>query len=63
LALATDSGGSSGAVHVDLSVEGTLVVDDILHVWDVQASCGYICADHNYGLFVELGYLVHWLSA
>ena len=34
-------------MDIDFSIEGALVVDDILHVWDVKATGGYVSADKN----------------
>lgn len=42
-----NSGRPARPMDVDFSVEGALVVDDILHVGDVKAAGGHVCADKN----------------
>ena len=53
-------------MNVDLSVERTLVVDNILHVWNVKTSCSHISADKNraIGDLVNHGWsgLFCWIS-
>lgn len=51
---ATDTGCATASVHVDLSVERALIVDDVLHVGDIKASRGNICADKDSTLLIAI---------
>lgn len=57
LTRATDTGCATASVHVDLSVEGALIVDDVLHVGNIKASRGNICADKDSTLLIAINHI------
>ncbi len=58
----TDTSRSSAAMHVDFSIERTLVVDHILNVWNIKTSGGNISAYQNSCCFLFLLIPTHLYS-
>ncbi len=43
-------------MDVDFSIEGALIVDDVLYVGDVETTGGYVCANENGALGVVVNH-------